>query len=312
MKLIIQIPCFNEEKTLPLVLKDMPKKIPGIDVIELQIIDDGSTDKTVEVAENLGVHYIISHISNRGLGNAFKTGIENALKNGVDILVNTDGDNQYNSADIPRLVKPVLEGKADIVIGNRRTKSIKHFSIIKKFFQWLGTRVLSFLVGQKMKDAVSGFRAYSRQSLFQINVTSDFSYVLDTTIQAAKKHLKIKHISIKVNDPTRPSRLFKSIWQHIKKSMVNMFRVYTMYEPLKIFAGIGIFFLIIGVYPIGRFIYFYFNDNGFGHVQSLVIGTMCVVIGIQFFGLGIIGDILAKQRVLIEDMMKRIKKIQYK
>ncbi|MFO0704780.1 MAG: glycosyltransferase family 2 protein [Candidatus Andersenbacteria bacterium] len=311
MKLIIQIPCYNEEKTLPLVLRDMPRAIAGVDVIETQIVDDGSTDKTIEVARQLGVTHIVSYVGNKGLGNAFKRGVEHALAAGADILVNTDGDNQYKSSDIPRLVIPIVHRKADIVIGNRQTAKIAHFSPLKKFFQWLGSSVTQYLSGLRVPDAVSGFRAYSRESLLELNVTSDFSYVLDTIIQASKKRLKIGYVDIETNAPTRPSRLFKGMFQHIKKSTSNLLRVYAMYEPLRTFSLIGSLFLLLGLYPVLRFIYFYLQQEGQGHIQSLIVGAMCVVIGVQFFGLAIIGDLIAKQRRLTEDSLYRLKKAQF-
>ena len=310
MKLIIQIPCFNEEKTLPLVLRDLPTQIAGVDVIETQIIDDGSTDKTVEVAKQLGVTHIVSYVGNKGLGNAFKRGVEHALAAGADIVVNTDGDNQYKGGDIARLVIPIVHRKADIVIGNRQTATIEHFSPVKKFFQWLGSSVTQYLSGLQIPDAVSGFRSYSRESLLELNVTSDFSYVLDTIIQASKKRLKIGYVNIETNAPTRPSRLFKGMFQHIKKSTSNLLRVYAMYEPLRTFSTIGAAFLILGIYPVARFVYFYLNSDGQGHIQSLIIGTMCVIIGVQFLGLAIIGDLIAKQRRLTEDLLYRAKRLQ--
>jgi len=308
MKLIIQIPCFNEEKTLPLVLRDLPRSIMGVDIIETQIIDDGSTDKTVEVARKLGVTHIVSYVGNKGLGNAFKRGVEHALAAGADIVVNTDGDNQYKGADIARLVIPIVHRKADIVIGNRQTAKIEHFSPVKKFFQWLGSSVTQYLSGLRIPDAVSGFRAYSRQSLLELNVTSDFSYVLDTIIQASKKRLKIGYVDIETNAPTRPSRLFKGIFQHIKKSTANLLRVYAMYEPLKTFASIGTIFFALGLYPVARFVYFYLQSQGIGHIQSLIIGTACLIIGSQFFGLAIVGDLIAKQRNLTEQALYLLRK----
>ena len=234
MKLIIQIPCYNEEETLPLVLGNIPKQILGIDSIELQVIDDGSTDKTVQVARALGVHHIVQNIGNKGLGNSFRIGIDHALQMGADIVVNTDGDNQYPSTSIPDLIRPILKREADIVVGNRQTSQIKYFSPTKKFFQWLGTKLTIILSGEKhVEDAVSGFRAYSRAALLELNVTSSFSYVLDTTIQAADKRIKMISIPITTNAPTRPSRLFKNMWEHIWKSGIGVFRVFAMFNKLK-------------------------------------------------------------------------------
>jgi len=310
-KLIIQIPCFNEETTLPLVLKDIPLSIEGIKIIETQIIDDGSNDKTLEIARNLGVNHIVSYIGNKGLGNAFRCGLENALKNGATILVNTDGDNQYKSADIPKLISPILKGEADIVIGDRETNKIEYFSIVKKFFQWLGTKVTSTLVGEKeLKDAVSGFRAYSKDALIQLNVTSGFSYVLDTTVQAAYKKIKMVSVPIEINAPTRPSRLFKNIFQHMRKSSVNILRVYAMYHPLKIFLWLGGITFFLGFIPIIRFLYSYFfiESGGEGKIQSLIIGALFIIVSSNFFALGIIGDLLSKNRTLIEYILNDKKK----
>ncbi|MDD3302138.1 MAG: glycosyltransferase family 2 protein [Candidatus Gracilibacteria bacterium] len=309
MKLIIQIPCLNEEKTLPLVMADIPKKIDGIDIIETMIIDDGSTDKTIEVAKELGVTHIVKHIGNKGLGVAFKSGQEKALELGADILVNTDGDNQYPGKYIPDLVKPIIEGKAQIVISDRQTKKIKHFSPIKKFFQWLGSSLVRFLSGTDVPDTVSGFRAYSKESLLQLNVSSRFSYVLDTIVQAGAKRLKIESIKITTNKPTRESRLFKSIWQHMRKSLINLFRVYAMYNPLKIFFLLSSPFFLVGIVGIIRFLYFFSQDPvNTGKIQSLILSGVCLTIAVQFIALGIIGDLIAKNRKLIEDNLYYTKK----
>lgn len=308
MKLIVQIPCYNEEKTLPLVLRSLPKYIKGVDVIETQIIDDGATDKTFDVAVKHGVDHIVRNIGNKGLAYAFKAGVENALSRGADILVNTDGDNQYDSRDIAKLVRPILDGKAEIVIGDRATAKIRHFSFWKRFFQWFGSLTTGFLAGQKVYDAVSGFRAYSREALLQINVVSEFSYVLDTTVQAAKKKLKIEHVNINTNSPTRSSRLFKSMWQHIKRSSADLIRIYTLYEPFKVFLILALVFIATGTYPIGRYLYFYFSGQGSGHIQSLIFGTILYVIGFQFLGLGILGEHMRINRKLIEEILNKLKR----
>lgn len=309
MKLIIQIPCYNEEKTLPLVLQDIPKEISGIDKIELQVIDDGSTDKTVEVAKELDVQYIVQNIGNKGLGNSFRIGVNSALKLGADILVNTDGDNQYPSQYIAKLIEPILKGEADIVVGNRQTSQVKHFSPLKKFFQWLGTKITIFLSGEgAIEDAVSGFRAYSRAALIEMNVTSSFSYVLDTTVQAADKRLKMVSIPITTNAPTRPSRLFKNMWEHIFKSGIGIFRVFAQYKPLRIFWGLGGILFCLGSIPIFRFLYDYFYlGNGEGKIQSLIIGSILLSVGFNCFALGIIGDLMGKNRMLIERILNKLK-----
>ena len=309
MKLIIQIPCFNEEETLPQVLKGIPDQIEGIDTIETMIINDGSTDNTVEVARKYGVHHIVNNVGNRGLGNTFREGMLHAIKLGADILVNTDGDNQYPSIYISDLVKPILDGHAEIVIGDRQTNKIRHFSPLKRFLQWMGTQVTKALSGDNtIRDAVSGFRAYSRNALLELNITSNFSYILDTTVQASNKKLKTVTIPISVNPPTRPSRLFKSMWEHIWKSGTQILRIYALYKPLRVFFGIGLLFLVAGALPIIRFLYHYFFlDKGSGMIQSLVIGGVLISISINLFSLGIIGDLMSKNRKLIEYILKEIK-----
>lgn len=309
MIVVIQIPCYNEVETLPLVLKEIPNKIEGIDKVLIQIIDDGSTDGTGTLAKSLGVHHVIKNIGNKGLGNSFRIGVEHALALGADILVNTDGDNQYPSSFIPQLIAPILQGSVDIVVGNRQTSQIKHFSPLKKFFQWLGTRVTIFLSGERsIEDAVSGFRAYSRAALLELNITSSFSYVLDTTVQTADKRLKMVSIPITTNAPTRPSRLFKNMWEHIFKSGIGIFRVFAQYKPLRIFWGLGGILFLIGMIPIVRFLYDYFYlGSGEGKIQSLIIGSILLSVGFNCFALGIIGDLMGKNRMLIERILNKLK-----
>lgn len=309
MKLIIQIPCYNEEKTLPLVLKEIPKNISWISIIETMIIDDWSNDKTIEVAKELWVNHIIKHIWNKWLWVAFKSWIEKALLEWVDILVNTDWDNQYPWKYINELVKPIIEKKSDIVIWDRQTSKIKHFSLIKKFFQWFWSLLVRFLSQTKVPDSVSGFRAYSRESLLQLNITSRFSYVIDTIVQAWTKWLKIDFIKIDTNPPTRPSRLFKSIFQHIKKSSFDLVRIYTMYHPMKTFFSLGFPFFFLGILGILRFLYFYYIDPvDTGKTQSLVLSWVFLIIAIQFFALWIIWDLISKNRKLLEDNLYFTKK----
>jgi glycosyltransferase involved in cell wall biosynthesis len=311
LKLIIQIPCFNEEKTLPLVLANIPTRIDGIKKIETLVIDDGSNDNTVEIARKLKVDHIIRIPFNKGLGNAFKTGVEYALSHGADILVNTDGDNQYNSAEIAKLVKPIVDSQAEIVIGNRQTNKIKHFSFFKKVLQRMGSMTVAHLSGIEISDAVTGFRAYSKSALQQINVTSDFSYTLDTIIQAGKKNIKLMSVDINTNPPTRASRLFGSMWEHVFKSAKNLALVYIAYEPINTFFWLGTIFCVGGIYPMMRFIYFFFNQAGAGHIQSLIVGAMCVIVGFQMYGLGIIGVLFARQRKITEEILNKIRKQEY-
>ena len=300
VKLVIQIPCFNEEQTLPLVLNELPRKIKGISEIEWQIIDDGSTDNTVEIAKKYGCH-IVSYVGNKGLGVAFKRGIEEALSRGADIVVNTDGDNQYPSKYIADLVKPILEGKADIVIGDRQTTKVEHFSPLKKFFQWFGSLSVRHLSGTDVKDTVSGFRAYSKEALMQLNVVSKFSYCLDTIVQAGKKNLKVVDIKITINSPTRKSRLFKNMFQHIKRSGSNLIRVYVMYEPFKTFVYLSTPFFGLGGLLFLRFMYYYFTSFSAGLIQSLILGAVFIITGVILFCIGIVADLLATNRKLIEE-----------
>lgn len=312
MKLVVQIPCKNEEETIASVLQEIPKKIPGISEIHIVIIDDGSSDHTVERAKALWVKHIVSFKKNRGLGFAFKAGVEYALEMGADILVNTDGDNQYPWKYIPLLVAPILENKADIVIGDRSPWQVKHFTWYKRFFQKVGNYFLGIIVGEKLYDSVSWFRAYSRYALYEMNITTRFSYVIDTIIQAYKKGLKIVWVPIIPNETTRPSRLFKNIWEHIWKSTISILRVYVMYEPLKFFCFLSFPFLFVGIIGIMRFLYYhFFVDSSVGLIQSLVISWACITIGISLFSLGIVGDLIAKNRFLIEEHLKITKYMKY-
>lgn len=312
MKLFIQIPCLNEEKTLPQVMANLPNKIEGIDQIETLVIDDGSTDKTSQVAKKSGADHVIRLPFNKGLGNAFKIGVEFALQHGADIVVNTDGDNQYNSAEIGKLIKPIIDHKAEIVIGNRQTDKIKHFSWSKKLLQKIGSMTVAHLAGIEVSDAVTGFRAYSKNALEQINVTSDFSYTLDTIVQAGKKRIKLASVDINTNPPTRQSRLFGSMWEHVFKSTQNLLLVYIAYEPINTFFWLGTISCLAGVYPMLRFIYFLMNNEGIGHIQSLVMGAMLVIIGCQMYGLGIISVLFARQRKIMEEILNKIRKNEYK
>lgn len=311
MKLVINIPCFNEEKTLPLVLDELPKKIPGIKKIEVQIVDDGSSDNTVGVAEKYGCR-IIKHKKNLGLGIAFKHGVQEALKNGADILVNTDADNQYPSQYIPDLVKPVLEGTADVVIGNRQTWKVKHFSPIKKFFQWFGSFMVRKMTGSDVRDTVSGFRAYSRDSLMRINVQTRFSYVLDTIMQCSIKNLKMVSVPIHTNEPTRKSRLFKNMLQHMVKSGTNLINIYVVYMPFPTFFILSLLLFIPSILIMGRFVYFFImNDGIVGHVQSLIASAILFITAVLFLVLGIIANLIKVNRQLIEENLYIQKKNYY-
>lgn len=312
MKLIIQIPCYNEEKTLLPVLKELPTKIETIDEIETMIIDDWSSDKTIEIANKFGIDYIVKHTWNKGLGNAFKSGVHKALLEWADILVNTDWDNQYPGKYIPDLVKPIIENQADIVMGNRQTSKINHFSLVKKFFQWFGSAMVRILSWTKVPDSVSWFRAYSRESLLKINVTSDFSYAVDTLVQAWSKKLKITDVNITTNAPTRPSRLFKNIWHHMSKTAQILLRVYAMYNPIRIFFWMATISFLIWFAWISRFLYFYMqNPIDTWKIQSLILAWVFLTISVIFFALWIIWDLIAKNRKLIEDNLYLTKKQYY-
>jgi glycosyltransferase involved in cell wall biosynthesis len=312
MKVVVQVPCLNEEETLPLVLSSIPKKIEGVDSVEVLIIDDGSTDKTVEVAKKYGVKHFVFHSQRMGLARSFRDGVDYALSIGADIVVNTDGDNQYPQERIADLVKPILEGKAEIVIGDRQTHTIEHFSPIKKFFQHMGSTVVNKAAGTDLPDAASGFRAYSRSSLLRINIITQFSYCMETIIQAGNKHIPIASIKIKTNPKTRESRLFKSMWQHMYKSGSAIVRSFIMYRPYAIFINLGLVLLVAGLIPFIRYAVLFFSDSQGNHIQSLLLGSVLLLASMIAFALSIIADLIRTNRVLLEDQLERIKEIQYK
>lgn len=310
MKLIIQIPCYNEEKTLPATLRDLPDRIKGIDEIEILVIDDGSSDRTVQVARELGVNHIVKLINNKGLAEVFMTGIDAALKLGADIIVNTDGDNQYRGSDIRELVGPILRNEADIVIGNRQVRSIEHFSRVKKQLQTLGSWVVRHLSDTQIPDATSGFRAFSREAALRMNVVSRFTYTLETIIQAGKKNLAIAHVPVQTNEKLRESRLFKSIGQYVKRSFFNIIRIYTMYEPLKTFSMVGLTVFGVGLMISLRYLYFFFSGDSAGHIQSLLLSALLMLLGFQVIMIGLLADLIAGNRRLIEDTQYRVKKME--
>lgn len=310
MKLIVQIPCYNEEKTLPLVVNSIPKQIEGVDEIETLVIDDGSQDRTSEVAKRLGVNHIIRHTRNKGLALSFANGIHHALEMGADIIVNTDADNQYPQQDIPRLIHPVMTGDAEIVIADRQTSKVKHFSPLKKLLQNFGSRMVRFFSGSEVPDAVSGFRAYSRQAALQLNIVTDFSYVIETIIQAQYKRMSVASIKVNTNPPTRKSRLFKSMFQHIRHSSATMLRVYTMYRPLTVFVMVGFFLSTIGFIFAFRFVFYYFIGEGNGHIQSLIFAAILIMVGFQIFMTGLVADLEGINRKLLENSLNRLKDLQ--
>jgi len=310
MKLIVQIPCLNEEATLSQTVRNIPRTIEGIDEVAILVVDDGSTDRTVEVARMLGVDHIVSFNKTKGLAKTFSLGLDTSLKLGADIIVNMDGDNQYRGEDIPKLIKPVLEGKADIVVGNRQINTIKHFSLVKKVLQQLGSWVVRKFSDTSIKDTTSGFRAYSRDAALRLNIVSPFTYTLESIIQAGMKDMNIVQIPIRTNKPLRKSRLFKSIPSYIRRSIATIIRMYTMFQPLKVFFSVGIIFFTFGFFGALRFMYYFFTAGGAGHVQSLVISSILIIIGFLLLMLGLIADIISFNRRLIEDILYRVKKIE--
>ena len=311
MKLFVQIPCLNEEATLPLVLANIPREIPGIDEVHVVVIDDGSTDRTVEIARNLGVEHIVRHTRNMGLARSFRDGVDYALSHGADIVVNTDGDNQYPQEMIPDLVAPLLRGEAEIAIGDRQTATIAHFSPFKRVMQRVGSRVVSIAAGTALPDAASGFRAYSRAALLRLTVLTQFSYTMESIIQAGNKRLPIASVPITTNAKTRPSRLFKNIWQHMGQSGKAIVRSYVMYKPYGVFVSLGTIFGIAAVIPLVRFLILWAHGRGDGHVQSVIFGTSMLVGSLLCFALLVIADLLRTNRTIQEEILERTKELQY-
>jgi glycosyltransferase involved in cell wall biosynthesis len=314
MKLIVQVPCLNEETTLPLVFEHMPRAIPGVDSVEFLVIDDGSKDDTVEVARRLGVHHIVRHTRNMGLGQSFHDGYLKALELGADIVVNTDGDNQYPSDRIPDLIQPILDGRADIVIADRQTDTIDHFSPLKKRLQRVGSKVVSIAADTEMPDAASGFRAYSREALLRLNPVTRFSYSMETIIQAGNKHLSITSIPVQTNPKTRESRLFNRMGEHVVKSAVTIIRAYIMYKPMTIFITSAAVLFVASLIPFIRFFILFFftaNSGGTRHIQSLVVGAVLMIAAFLSLALGVIADLIRINRVLIEDSLELQKRERF-
>ncbi len=310
MKLIIQIPCYNEEKSLPITFTDLPTQIDGIDKIETLIINDGSTDKTAEVAKQIGVDHIINFKQNRGLAMAFSAGIEKCLELGADIIVNTDADNQYCGADIKKIVLPIINNKADVVVGDRETNKIKHFSWFKKRLQQSGSSLVRGLSNTNVPDAVSGFRAFSKEAALNINVLTDFSYTIENLIQLGHQKLKIISVPINTNGKLRESRLFKSVPSFITNQLATILRVYATYKALKVFTIIGIIIILPGLGGFARFLYYYFTSGGEGHIQSLIFSTTLIIIGFLVFMFGIISDLISNNRKLIEKTLYKVKELE--
>ncbi len=310
MKLIIQIPCLNEEQTLPVTLADLPRKLPGFDAVEWLIVDDGSTDRTLEVAREHGVDHIVRLTNNKGLASGFQAGLDAALKLGADVIVNTDADNQYYGPDIARLVAPIVAGEADMVVGDREVRTVEHFSRPKKVLQRLGSWVVRQASQTTIPDTTSGFRAYNREAALAMQVVSKFTYTLETIIQAGKLTVAIDHVPVRTNAKLRESRLFPSTWTYIRRNGLSIFRIYAMYEPLRVFMTAA---LLVGVVALGvwtRFAYFYIQGDGAGHVQSLILGAVLFNAAMVLAALGILGDLLSGQRITLQRIFERIRRVE--
>lgn len=311
MKLVIQIPCFNESETLAIALAELPQEVPGFDTVEWLIIDDGSTDKTAEVALQNGVHHVVRHPVNRGLAVGFMSGLDACLRLGADVIVNTDADNQYCGADIPKLTAPILAHEADIVIGARPIDKTEHFSWIKKKLQRLGSWAVRMASKTDVADAPSGFRAMSREAAIRLNVFNAYTYTLETIIQAGQSNLTIVSVPIRTNGDLRPSRLVKSIPSYVQRSLATILRVFVIYRPLALFFYVGSVFWLIGLVAGTRFLYFYLHGSGAGHIQSVILASLCVTLGMLLYMMGLIGDLIATNRKLMESIHTRVKEISY-
>jgi glycosyltransferase involved in cell wall biosynthesis len=308
MKLFVQIPCLNEEETLASVIGAIPRRIKGVDEVKVLVVDDGSCDRTSDIAFGNGADYVVKLPYTVGLAKAFSAGINKCLELGADVIVNTDGDHQYSGTDIPRLIQPILDGRAEIVIGDRQVGSIGHFSWIKRTLQRLGSKTVGFLSGTRATDATSGFRAYSREAALRLNVFSKFSYTLETIIQAGANQMAVAHVPIRVNAPTRRSRLFSSTVVYLRRSIPTILRIYALYEPLRTFLYVGATIVFLGVLGVCRFLFFWFGGGGGGHVQSLIISAVLLIIGFQIWMLGIVADLISVNRRLSEEILYRQKK----
>lgn len=308
MKLIIQIPCFNEENSLPITLKELPRLVPGFHSVEWLVIDDGSSDKTVEVAKSFGVDHIVKHQHNQGLAKTFMTGINACLELGADIIVNTDADNQYNADDIPILTEPILRGDAEIVIGERPISKIAHFSPLKKLLQKVGSAMIRWISDTNIKDAPSGFRAFSRNAAQQLIVFNEYTYTLETIIQAGQKNIPMASVPIRTNEDLRPSKLVKSKRSYIKKSISTMIRIFTIYRPLRVFSCISILLLSAGVALGIRYLVLSFAGSGDGHVQSLILSSILLVTGFQAILFALLADLQSANRKLLEEIRLNLKK----
>ncbi len=314
MKLIIQIPCLNEEETLPLTVAEIQREISGVDCVELLVIDDGSTDRTVQVARDLGVDHIVSHRGNRGLAVAFQTGLDACLRAGADIIVNTDADNQYPGRYIPELIDPILNGEADMVVADRQVQKVSHFSPVKRFLQGIGSAAVRFVSGTEVPDAPSGFRAISREAAMRLNVVTRYTYTIETVVQAGNRNMRVAYIPIITNPHTRESRLFNSMWTYVSRSAVTILRLFALYEPLKVFTWLSVPFFLVGMALFLRFFWFFISTRGgLGDrlIQSVIVGAASLIIGFLVFLFGILADLVATNRRLHEDALYYLKRLNF-
>jgi glycosyltransferase involved in cell wall biosynthesis len=310
VKLIIQIPCYNEEATLPATLRDLPRTLPDVDAIEYLVVDDGSTDRTVEVARELGIHHILCHKKNRGLAAAFVTGMEAALMAGADLIVNTDGDNQYCGADVGVLVRPILDGRADIVVGDRGVAALEQFSPLKRALQRVGSWVVQRAAGIPIPDATSGFRAFTRDAALRLTVLSDYTYTLEMLIQAGARRMTVAFVPVRTNPQTRDSRLIRNIPSFISLSTVTILRFYTMYRPLRVFMTLGAIAIGTALLLGARFLYFLSAGEGAGHVQSLILAAILSIIGFQVGLIGLVADAVSMNRKMLDEMVYRGRRVE--
>jgi len=310
MKLIIQIPCLNEAETLPATLRDIPRSIPGVDAVEILVVDDGSRDGTSEVARQHGAEHVVRFPRRRGLASAFSAGLDAALTLVADIIVNTDGDNQNAGGDIPRLIAPLLDGDADVVIGDRNVQDLDSMSPMKKLLQRLGSWVVRQVSDTQVPDTTSGFRAYTREAALRLTIVSDFTYTLESIIQAGKKRIAIAHVPVRTNPRTRKSRLFSSVWTYVKASTATIVRIYAMYEPMTVFGLIGLAVFLAGVAITARFIYYFLGGAGQGHVQSLIVSAVLMIVGFQIALIGLVADVISGNRKLLEDLLYRVRRME--
>ena len=310
VRLVIQIPCFNEAETLPATLADLPRQVSGFDEVLWLVIDDGSSDETAEVAKAHGVDAVVKLTQNKGLAVAFQVGLDAALQLGADVIVNTDADNQYSAANIPNLVEPITQGHADLVVGTRDITNHEEFSTLKKYLQKIGSWVVRQASATEVSDVTSGFRAYTKEAALQVNVVSQFTYTLETLIQAGRSDLAIVDIPISVNPTTRPSRLFRSKRQYVRRSAGTISRVYAMHQPLRVFNIPAAVFAVAGLILFGRFGWFYLTAGGEGHIQSLIVGAVCLLVAMQMLMLGLLADLLRSNRVISERVLRRVRNIE--